>query len=283
MRRKGKERRAAPGEAASLELDALGLAHAKPLLQALHILNVDGSISADKRRKLHQVRRLLELFSPTLDRLAALGRRITVVDGNAGNAYLSLLLHDDLKRRGVPALVLAVDRSAEAVARCRARAAMLGLEGFEVRHGEMRTVELPESPDVVVALHGCDTATDEVLLRGVRLRASEIHVAPCCHAELRGCIGAEGAGTFWPTDGILAAEAAALFTDVLRTRWLAACGYEVQCVEFVPFEHTPKNRLIRASRTGRPREAAKESLRAMEASLKSLPWLLEAGRAEVLD
>jgi hypothetical protein len=262
------------------ELRAAGLEDARPLLHALHVLNEDGTVSADKRRKLKQVRRMLELLEPTLDRLAQRGDPVRIVDANAGNAYLAFLVLHGLRRRGVPGRLFAYERSAEAVARTRARAAMLGFEEIEVRHADLARAVLPDAPDLVLSLHGCDTATDAALLRAVEAGAREILAVPCCQQELRPLLGPGPGFEWWPEGGILAVDLAADLSDLLRLYWLRAAGYSADCVEFVPLEHTPKNRLFRARKDpGAPQAAARQALFRLRAGFREAPWLLREGAA----
>jgi hypothetical protein len=124
--------------------------------------------------------------------------------------------------------------------------------------GAVASASIGEAPDLVLALHACDTATDEALAVAIRSGARAIFVAPCCQAELAAQLRGRKAG---PTPGIahhglLLREYAAVLTDAIRAEVLDACGYAVEVVEFVDPEHTPKNKLLRATlradRSARP-------------------------------
>jgi SAM-dependent methyltransferase len=244
---------------------------ASRLLKVLHIMNADGSISADMRRKLNQVNHMVELFRPVLAEIAHVRKKIRVLDANCGNSYLGFLLrHDAVSAIGVPFELVGIDRSAERVATCRARAAKLGWTGMTFETGGIADAPLEGGFDLLVSLHGCDTASDDAIRRGVELRIPHIHVAPCCQKEVRPLLRKDGRFGSFLRDGIVAADFAAAFTDVLRAVWLRAHGYRAEVVEFVPLEHSLKNRLIRAKFTRRD-DGAHGELEALLAELEAPP------------
>ena len=182
-----------------------------------------------------------------------------------------------------PVEVLGIDRNAELIARCAKDAELAGLNDV-VRHeaSELSEVDAREawqrafgsaSPiDGVVALHACDTATDDAIVLGASLDATLVAVAPCCHAELARAWSElakeEGVGAFASIHATphLRREAAATLTDTMRALLLRASGYEVWPLEFVPSEHTPKNTLLRAMRRAEPDARAGEEYRALVAA-----------------
>jgi SAM-dependent methyltransferase len=222
-------------------------------------MNADGSISADMRRKLNQVNHLVELFRPVLAEIARRRKAIRVLDLNCGNSYLGFLLrHHAVESLDVPFELVGVDRSADRVATCRSRAAKLGWDGMTFESGEAAEGGVEGPFDLLVSLHGCDTASDDAIRRGVALRVPHIHVAPCCQKEVRGLLRENGRFAPFLRDGIVAADFAATLTDVIRAVWLRSQGYRAEIVEFVPLEHSVKNRLIRAKFTRRSDGAAAE-------------------------
>ena len=112
------------------------------------------------------------------------------------------------------------------------------------------------TPHGVVSLHACDTATDDAIFLGVRLKTHMIAVVPCCQAELAAAweaTGSEHGTAFAPlrAEPHLRRNTAAHVTDTMRLLLMRGCGYETNAIEFVPLEHTPKNTLIRGTFTGR--------------------------------
>ena len=136
------------------------------------------------------------------------------------------------------------------VADCDALARRLGAAGLRFEVGDIAEADL-EGVDLVVSLHACDTATDAALERAVRAGAAVILAVPCCQHELLGQLENETLGPLL-RHGTLRERFVAEVTDAARARLLELAGYDVQVVEFVPLEHTPKNVLLRATRTERP-------------------------------
>lgn len=243
----------------------------KKLLQTLHIMNADGSISADMRRKLNQVNHLVELFRPVLEEIARTRREIRVLDASCGNSYLGFLLyHHASAVLGTPVAVTGIDRSPERVETCRTRAEALGYERMTFLRAAIGDADLAPGFDLLLSLHGCDTATDDAIRRGVALRIPHIHVVPCCQKEVRPLIRPDGRFGAFLKDGIVAADFAATLTDVIRALWLRSRGYRAEIVEFVPLEHSMKNRLIRAKFTRR-RDGAEARLEEVLAELVAPP------------
>lgn len=250
---------------------------ASRLLRVLGIMNPDGTVSADNRRKLKQVAHLVPLLVRHMES-TKIGDRVDVVDLNCGNAYLGFMVRAALASTGADVRVLGVDRNPERIDTCRRRARSLGLTGMDFETGDASTYPIPQGPFAVVSLHGCDTATDDALRRGVESGATHILAVPCCHREVRGLLSESVAANAFIDDGILASDYAACLTDALRALWLRAKGYRTEIVEFVSWEHTPKNRLLRA-RIGLSRAestsaharflAASESLRTAPSVLRS--------------
>jgi len=212
----------------------------------------------DKRRQVDAfVRQLAPLAPRALE--AAAGRDLRAVDLGCGNAYLTFAAHRWLAGRaaqdGRSLRTVGVDVREDVVARSRGLAAEAELPGLGFETGTIAASEpfAGEAPDVVLALHACDTATDEALARAVRWQAPVVLAAPCCHHDVQRQI-VEGAGgaAAGPLvrHAILRERFADVLTDALRSLVLQLLGYRVEVVEFVDSRHTPRNALLRAVRTG---------------------------------
>jgi SAM-dependent methyltransferase len=198
---------------------------------------------------------------------------VRVLDAGCGRSYLALLIAWCFQNRyRHPVEVLGVDRNRDLIETCRRRAPQAGLESsLRFEHGSIDRLDVArawaqafgareEAPQihVLVALHACDTATDDALGLGISLDARMIATAPCCHAELarkwRELQPGTAADPWEPIRRAphLRREAAATVTDAMRTLLLRSAGYDVTPMEFVPSEHTPKNTLLRAMRRGGP-------------------------------
>ncbi len=245
-----------------------------PLLRAIGILHRDASMPPPQRRKFFQLNHMLRLIRPPLEELMVSGEPLHLVDAGCGRSYLTLALAWCLKHIfDHPFSLLGIDRNPKLMDDCTRRAELADLGG-ELRFAAAdltevdlaaiwaATFESPLALDGVVALHACDTATDDAIALGLRHSASLIAVAPCCQAELaRGWAQLAADGTegpfapIWTTPHLRRALAETV-TDTFRTLLLEAAGYETRAVEFVRSEHTPKNTLIRAMQRTGPDETA---------------------------
>ena len=209
-----------------------------PFLVELGVQTPDGRVRAQRRSKFRQVNRFVELVEDVVPALP--DGRLRVVDFGSGRAYLTFALHDLLTRvHGREVDLLGLDLKADVVADCDALARRLGASGLRFEVGDIAEADL-EGVDLVVSLHACDTATDAALERAVRARAAVILAVPCCQHELLGQLENK---TLRPLlrYGTLRERFVAEVTDAARARLLELAGYDVQVVEFVPLEHTPKN------------------------------------------
>ncbi|RKS68541.1 methyltransferase family protein [Motilibacter peucedani] len=205
--------------------------------------------SGAKRR---QVDAFLQSVAATGGELPA--DRVRVVDLGCGNAYLTFAAHRFLSGDREVEL-LGVDTKAQSREHGERVAASLGISG-SVRFVESTIADAPiEAADLVLALHACDTATDEALARAVRARATVLLVAPCCHHDLQSqLVGQEAPEPYavLTRHPILRERFVDVLTDSLRAALLRLLGYRVEVVEFVAAEQTPRNVLLRAVRTGAP-------------------------------
>ncbi len=234
------------------------------LLRALGLSRDDTSLL--QPRKYFQINHMVALLGPALRDLRARHPAIRLLDAGCGRSYLTLLLAWCARHVwNHPLEVIGIDRDADVIAEARRRAELAELTDvarFEV--GDIASC----SPDIhgVVALHACDTATCDALALGIERGADLLAVAPCCQAELARAWAAladrDGAfAPIWRTPH-LRRETAADITDAMRVALLAAAGYDVSAMEFVPAEHTRKNTLIVALHRGAPgSRAAYEALR----------------------
>lgn len=259
------------------------------LLRTIGIMNADGTISTKHAKKYKQVNHFVELCRPVLERLAA-GRDITeaqpvqVLDLGCGNAYLTFVLAEALRLAKTPAKLRGVDVRTDVIERSQARAQKLGWSHLSFEVGPIGSVDPgTPPPDLLVALHACNTATDDALALGVRAKVSAMLVAPCCQHELAGQLNkqAESPLPALVKHGLFKKEYAALLTDALRVDILEACGYKVDVLEFVASEHTPKNTLLRVTtrHPGRPPVRNEDALRRLVERTQQLgvdPSLLRA-------
>ena len=254
------------------------------LLRSLGLLNGDASMPSERVRKYRQINHMVALLQPTMRALMAHSPTVRLLDAACGRSYLSTLVAwMFVHRYRYPVEILGVDWSEELATESARRAERIGLSSV-FRTSAARLDELDveatwgaafgkaEAPHGVMSLHACDTATDDAILLGVRLRAHVIAVVPCCQAELAAgweSAACEGGGAFSPLHAVphLRRNTAAHITDTMRVLLLRAYGYDTGAIEFVPLEHTPKNTLIRGRLgTETSREAWQHYLDLVEAT-----------------
>ena len=231
---------------------------AEPFLAELGLTDAQGRVKPSRQDKYRQVEEMLRALDAVLPVAGTDDLRpMQVVDLGCGNAYLTFAAYDFLARRGTrPVQVTGVDVKAQAREHGTAVAERLGwADDVRFVEGSAAGTELPGSgPDVVLALHACDTATDEALARAVRWGTGVILAAPCCHHDLQRQLAAAGPSpapyALLTRHGILRERFTDVLTDAFRASLLRLVGYRVEVVEFVGSEHTPRNTLIRAVRTG---------------------------------
>lgn len=203
---------------------------------------------AAKRR---QVDAFLRALASTVDTQPA-----SLVDLGCGNAYLTFAAYRYFTSLGVDIEITGVDVREDQRVRNTELARRLGCaDRVRFVAGTILDADVAQAPDVVLALHACDTATDEALARAVRWRSEYVLAAPCCHHDIaaqlrrRTAPGAYQALTRHP---ILRERFADVLTDSLRAALLRLHGYRTEVVEFIESRHTPRNLLLRARRTGAP-------------------------------
>ena len=241
-----------------------------PVWQAVGLADADGKIKPSRVRKHRQVEEFLALLGPRVtDLLASDGfeptseeRPLRIVDLGCGNGYLTFAAYAYLTSVcGWPTRLCGVDVRPDSRDRNTATVSELGWStGMTFVAGANADADvdavLAGPPDVVLALHACDTATDEALARAVRWQAPLVLAAPCCHHDLqRQLRTATTPHPYRPLvrDGILRERFADVLTDAFRASVLSMLGYRVDVVQFVESQHTPRNTMIRALRLDPPR------------------------------
>jgi SAM-dependent methyltransferase len=205
--------------------------------------------------KFAQINEILKLVDATGE-LERFGKTpIDVLDCGCGSSYLTFAAYHYLNHiRGIPARLAGVDINAGLIEKCAAQAAELRFGDICFTHSPIVDYQPDQPPDLVIALHACDTATDEAIAQAIRWNAQMLVCAPCCHHDLNEQIIADAAEVFRPVlrHGILKQRMADILTDAFRALALRIVGYRTDVIEFVASEHTAKNLMIRAVRTAEP-------------------------------
>ncbi|MFV3126008.1 class I SAM-dependent methyltransferase [Niveispirillum sp. KHB5.9] len=227
---------------------------ADPFWRAVGIADGEGRIKPTRQDKYRQVEEFIRALDGVLKGAEfAEGRPLRVVDLGCGNAYLTFAAYRFLTHvRGLEVDFAGVDTKRQARERNTELAATLGWDGLHFIEGTIAEAPV-EGADIVLALHACDTATDDALARAVAWGAKYVLAAPCCHHDLQKQLRAGEAPAAYgllTRHGILRERFADMLTDALRASLMRQAGYRTEIIEFVPSEHTPRNTLLRAVRTG---------------------------------
>ena len=252
--------------------------NARPFLQAVGIMTQEGRIKSDMQRKYKQINEFLRLLDETASFSTWNGSPIHVIDFGCGNAYLTFavyfFLHDILK---LDTHVTGVDVNSDLIARHQKKVESLGWEhlSFKVKH--IADYQPDVTPDIVLALHACDTATDDALAKGIQWDSKVIVCAPCCQHELQAQLSKIPApDQMLPVfqDGILSERIGDILTDTFRATILRIMGYRTDVTQFVPIEHTAKNLMIRSVKTTQVgNERWVDEYRSLKSFWKVTPYL----------
>ena len=224
-----------------------------PFLIEVGISDHKGSIKPSMQDKYRQVEEFLRILEPALPEKK---EKLSIVDLGCGHAYLTFATHQYLHKSGIDAKVIGIDVRETSRDRNNAIAKKLGNTGsIEFRAEEISETAI-ESADIAIALHACDTATDDAIAWGVQHGVQLLLIAPCCHHDLQ--VQMQDIPEPWPMltrHGIMRERLGDLLTDSFRTQILKLLGYRVDAIEFIGGEHTPRNLMIRATKTGAKPEA----------------------------
>jgi SAM-dependent methyltransferase len=239
-----------------------------PFLVAVGISDAKGHVKPSKMDKYKQVEEFLRLLMPTLTSAISAGHihkptesnPLTIVDLGCGHAYLTFAAHQYLRSQGVAVKVIGIDVRGAARDRNNEIARQLGIERtIEFRAEEIADTTL-KSADISIALHACDTATDDAIAWTVNANAKLALIAPCCHHDIQAQMNEiPEPWSLLTRNGIMKERLGDLLTDALRMQIMKLRGYRVEAIEFVGGEHTPRNLMIRAVKTGALADAADEA------------------------
>lgn len=250
----------------------------EPFLIELGVSAADGRIHDKKRPKFRQICRFLEQVRDIESHLSAEGR-LTIADLCCGKSYLSFAVYYYFSvLRGREVDMVGVDLKPDVVAFCRETAEKLGFSGLRFVCGDVAKFDEPISPDLVISLHACDTATDLVLGRAIEWGAEVILSTPCCHHELNHTLDCPSLA-FLARHSMLRQRFCEAATDALRLTRLEAAGYSAGALEFIDPDDTPKNILLRAVR--RHGKGAAEAAERAAAEYAAARAFLLGGESEV--
>lgn len=220
-------------------------------LQQLGITTAEGLVKKDMQDKYRQINRYVEIIDGILKELNFNGA-INVTDMGSGKGYLTFALYDYLTATlKLQANVSGIEMREDLIHTCNKIAAAAGFEDLHFKKGTIADTILP-STDMLIALHACDTATDDAIYKGIQANAKVIIAAPCCHKQIRKQMKPDNVLSAITKHGILLERQSEMVTDTIRALLLEASGYKTKVFEFIGTEHTPKNVMIVGLRSTHP-------------------------------
>jgi hypothetical protein len=275
MHRPDKQSKAVQPSAAMVQLASLlRPGQSIHLLKALHILTREGKLNQDSLRKLKQIYHLYQFIETELNRLAPLSPEITVADLGAGKSYLGFLIYELFFQSREKGSVVAIESRPELVKGSLLLAEQMRFDRMKflactVQEASLSS-QLPETVDLITALHACDTATDDAIEFGLKKGAKTMVLVPCCQAYGARLMNQNKAlklaksplAELW-RHPLHTRELGSQITNVLRCLNLQARGYQIVVTELVGWEHSMKNELIIARYTGQRVSTAKERLQVL--------------------
>ncbi len=237
-------------------------ANSKTYLQLLKITDEKGAVINSSQDKFKQINHYVELLSPLIKNLPK-HETLQVLDMGAGKGYLTFALYDYLTQvLKLNAQVVGVEYRKDLVELCNGFANQSQFSGLTFSQGTIKDFDVKQT-NVLIALHACDTATDEAIYKGITTEADLIVVAPCCHKQIRKEIEhykVKNELDFLLKHGIFLERQAEMVTDGIRSLILEYFGYTTKVFEFISGEHTPKNVMIVAEKKSKTDSQRQELL-----------------------
>lgn len=224
-------------------------------LMALGVMTPEFKIAKARFDKFKQLNRYLEFVRDILPELKKNEDVIRIVDFGCGKSYLTFALYYYLKQQlGLNVNIIGLDLKESVIKDCNALAAKLKYTDLRFYCGDIQNYEeitghKDSDIDMVITLHACDTATDYAINKAVKWNAKVIMAVPCCQKEMNRQLKIANTDIAFQNVikySLIKERMAALMTDAYRANCLEEQGYDVQVMEFIDMEHTPKNILIRA-------------------------------------
>ena len=221
-------------------------------LKALGITTDAGEIRDKQHDKWRQINKFVETLASLFDKSDLKDcKELNIVDMGSGKGYLTFATYDFFKNiRNIDVKITGVDGKSELVGLCNDIAKASEFENLNFVHGWINDFDI-EKADILIALHACNTATDDAIFKGISANADLIVVAPCCHQEIRPQITPPEMFANILKHGIMLEREAESITDGLRSLLLEKSGYATRIFEFIATEHTPKNNMIVGTKTAK--------------------------------
>ena len=231
-------------------------------LQQLGITSAEGNVKKEMQHKYKQINRYVEIIEGIL-KDTIIEKDFSVVDMGSGKGYLTFALYDYLQHKYDAVKVTGIEMREDLVIKCNNIAAQSNYTHLHFEKGSINETPLVKV-DMLIALHACDTATDDAIAKGIKANAKYIVCAPCCHKQIRKQMAPTNALKFITKHGILLERQAEMVTDTIRALVLEAYGYKTKVFDFIEEEDTPKNVLIVGTKSNFSENIFKENMQKVQ-------------------
>ena len=211
-------------------------------LKELGLTTAEGKLKKEMQHKFKQINRYVEIIEGIL-KDTNIENNFSIVDMGSGKGYLTFALYDYLQTKNKEIKVTGIELRKDLVLKCNKIAEQSNYRGLHFTKSSIQQTDLP-FVDMLIALHACDTATDDAIAKGIKANATFIICAPCCHKQIRQQMAPTNALQYITKHGILMERQAEMVTDTIRALMLEAHGYKTKVFDFIEEEDTPKNVLI---------------------------------------